>query len=41
MISEEEFEKIVDEVQRELTAKLAFLNDRVIGSICPLSSQTV
>ena len=37
MISEEEFEKIVDEVQRELTAKLAFLNERVIGSNCPLS----
>ena len=37
MISEEKFEKIVDEVQRELTAKLAFLNERVIGSNCSLS----
>ena len=39
MISEEEFETIVEDVQRELTAKLAFLNRRVIGSNCPLSNK--
>ena len=33
-LSEEEFEEIVKDVRRELTAKLAFLNDRV--SKCPL-----
>ena len=36
-LSAEEFEKIVDEVRRELTAKLAFLDERVIRSNCPLS----
>ena len=29
---EEEFERDVEDVRRELTAKLAFLNNRVIGS---------
>ena len=38
-LSDEELEKIVDEVRRELTAKLAFLNHRVIGSNCPLSEK--
>ena len=33
-LSDEEFEEIVKDVRRELTAKLAFLNDRV--SKCPL-----
>ena len=36
-LSAEKFEKIVDEVQRELTAKLAFLDERVIRSKCALS----
>ena len=36
-LSDEEFEKIVDDVRRELTAKLAFLNSTVIGSNCTLS----
>ena len=36
-LSDEEFEKIVEDVRRELTAKLAFLNNRVIGSNCTLS----
>ena len=36
-LSAEEFEKIIDEVRRELTAKLAFLDERVIRSKCPLS----
>ena len=35
-LSDEELEKIVDEVRRELTAKLAFLSHRVIASHCPL-----
>ena len=35
-LSEEEFEKIVEDVWRDLTAKLAFLNHRVIGSHSPL-----
>ena len=39
MISEEEFETIVEDVQRELTAKLAFLNARVVGSNFPLSQR--
>ena len=39
MISEEEFETIVEDVQRELTAKLAFLNERVVGSNFPLSQR--
>ena len=38
-LSAEEFEKIVDEVRRELTAKLVFLNNRVIGSNYPLSGK--
>ena len=38
-LSDEELEKIVDEVRRELTAKLAFLSHRVIGSNCPLSNK--
>ena len=33
-LSDEEFEEIVKDLRRELTAKLAFLNDRV--SKCPL-----
>ena len=37
-LSDEEFEEIVEDVRRELTAKLAFLNHRVIGSNCPLSN---
>ena len=36
-LSDEEFEKILEDLRRELTAKLAFLNNRVIGSSCPLS----
>ena len=38
-LSDEEFEKIVEDVRGELTAKLAFLNHRVIGSNCPLSNK--
>ena len=38
-LSDEEFEKIVEDVRRELTAKLAFLNNRVIGSNCTLSQK--
>ena len=38
-LSDEEFEKIVEYLRRELTAKLAFLNNRVIGSNCPLSEK--
>ena len=37
--SDEEFEKIVKDLQRELTAKLAFLNDRVVISKCTLSQK--
>ena len=40
-ISEEEFEKIVKDLQRELTAKLAFLNNRVVISKCTLSEKLV
>ena len=36
-LSNEEFETIVEDLRRDLTAKLAFLNHRVIGSKCPLS----
>ena len=39
MISEEEFETIVEDVQRELTVKLAYLNERVVGSNFPLSQR--
>ena len=35
-LSDEELEKIVEDVRGELTAKLAFLNHRVIGSHSPL-----
>ena len=35
-LSDEELEKIVEDVRGELTAKLAFLNHRVIGSHNPL-----
>ena len=35
-LSDEELEKIVEDVRRELTAKLVFLNHRVIGSHSPL-----
>ena len=38
-LSDEEFEKILKDLRRELTAKLAFLNNRVIGSSCTLSSK--
>ena len=38
---EEEFEKIVKDLQRELTAKLAFLNHRVITSKCTVSEKLV
>ena len=38
-ISDEEFEKIVKDLQRELTAKLAFLNDTVVISKCTLSQK--
>ena len=38
-LSDEEFEKILEDLRRELTAKLAFLNNRVIGSSCTLSSK--
>ena len=38
-LSDEEFEKIVEDLRRELTAKLAFLNNRVIGSNCPWSNK--
>ena len=40
-ISEEEFEKIVKDLQRELTAKLAFLNNRVVISKCTVSEKLV
>ena len=40
-ISEEEFEKIVKDLQRELTAKLAFLDNRVVISKCTLSEKLV
>ena len=34
-LSDEEFKKIVEDLQRELTAKLAFLNNSgVVGSNC-------
>ena len=36
-ITDEDLEKIVEDVRKELTAKLAFLDERVIGSNCPLS----
>ena len=36
-LSDEEFETIVEDLRRELTAKLAFLNHRVIGSNHSLS----
>ena len=38
-LSDEEFEKILEDLRRELTAKLAFLKNRVIGSKCILSSK--
>ena len=38
-LSAEEFEKILEDLRRELTAKLAFLNNRAIGSNYPLSSK--
>ena len=38
-LSDEELEKILEDLRRELTAKLAFLNNRVIGSNYPLSSK--
>ena len=38
-LSDEEFEKILEDLRRELTAKLAFLNNRVIESNCTLSSK--
>ena len=38
-LSDEEFEKILEDLRRELTAKLAFLNNRVIGSNYPLSGK--
>ena len=34
-LSDEELEKIVEDVRGELTAKLAFLNHIAIGSHCP------
>ena len=40
-ISEEEFEKIVKDLQRDLTAKLAFLNNRVVKSECTVSEKLV
>ena len=40
-ISEEEFEEFVKDLQRELTAKLAFLNNRVVISKCTLSETLV
>ena len=36
-MTNEEFEKILEDLKRELTAKLAFLNNRVTGSSCTLS----
>ena len=36
-LSDEEFKKIFEDVRRELTSKVAFLNDTVIGSNCSLS----
>ena len=38
-LSDEELEKILEDLRRELTAKLAFLNNRVIGSNCTLSNK--
>ena len=38
-LSDEEFEKILENLRRELTAKLAFLNNRVIESNYPLSGK--
>ena len=39
-LSDEEFKKIVEDLQRELTAKLAFLNNSgVAGSSLPLSNR--
>ena len=38
-LSDEEFEKILEDLKRELTAKLAFLNNRVTGSSCTLSEK--
>ena len=40
-ISDKEFEKIVKDLQRELTAKLAFLNNRVVLSKCTVSEKLV
>ena len=38
-LADEEFEKILEGLRREPTAKLAFLNNRVIGSNYPLSGK--
>ena len=38
-LSDEEFEKIVKDLQRELTAKLAFLNNRVVISKCTVTEK--
>lgn len=35
-VSEEEFEKILEDLRRELSAKLAFLNKRVLEGNSPL-----
>ena len=40
-ISDEEFEKTFKDLQRELTAKLAFLNNRVVISKCTVSEKLV
>ena len=40
-ISDEEFENIVKDLQKELTAKLAFLSDREVISKCTLSEKWV
>ena len=40
-LSKEEFEKTFKDLQRELTAKLAFLNNRVVISKCTVSEKLV
>ena len=40
-MSEEEFEKTFKDLQRELTAKLAFLNNREVISKCTVSEKLV
>ena len=40
-ISEEEFEKTFKDLQRELTARLAFLNNREVISKCTVSEKLV